>query len=230
MNGPSLSILRFEVPAFQLQIQPLLRGKWLSSWVTSAAPLVSPMPAWSLQQLTTVPWREELGRMKMRERAGAGGFPQQTEKPLSKEGTVVHRAGRGTLIPSSKKGYLMPGDSPPTEPVPAGRRPPGEVAEDQCPGVPSLPCRGLQLGFSCTSAGCSHINLKKPLQPLVGCPCEAGRELSCFHSYLQPHILPAHCPPHSWGVKNIQQEHVNKFTNMELNLLSSQTVQVTVAS
>ena len=128
----------------------------------------STMPAWSLQQLTTVPWREELGRMKMRERAGAGGFPQQTEKPLSKEGTVVHRAGRGTLIPSSKKGYLMPGDSPPTEPVPAGRRPPGEVAEDQCPGVPSLPCRGLQLGFSCTSVGCSHINLKKPLQPLVG--------------------------------------------------------------
>lgn len=83
--------------------------------------------------------------------------------------------------------------------VPAGRRPPGEVAEGQCPGIPSLYCSGLQLGFSCTSVGYAHVN-QKPLQPPVGCPCgpcEAGQELGCFHSFLQPRILPAHCPPHS---------------------------------
>lgn len=101
----------------------------------------------------------------MREHGGGGGVPQQTEKPLSKEGTVVNRAGRGTLIPSSKKGYLEPGDIPPTQLVPAGRRSPGEVAADQCPGVPSLPCRAPQLGFSCASVGCSYINLQTPLRP-----------------------------------------------------------------
>lgn len=62
------------------------------------------------------------GRMKMKACGGGRGFPQQIGKTLRKEGTAVNRAGRGTLIHSSKKGYLEPDDSPPTEPGPCWQK------------------------------------------------------------------------------------------------------------
>lgn len=136
----------------------------------------------------------------MREHGGGGGVPQQTEKPLSKEGKVVNRAGRGTLIPSSKKGYLEPGDIPPTQLVPAGRRSPGEVAADQCPS-PELALQGSSAWFQlCLSWLLIHKSADATPAP-VRHPHEAGRGLGCFHSYLQPRILLVHCPPHSWVLR-----------------------------
>ena len=228
INGPSLFILRFEVPAFQLQIQPWLRWKWLSSIGYFCCPAGKPnahlvtvaVDNSSLERRAEAGWRWE-------NVVEAGGFSQQIEKTLRKEGTAVNRAGRGTLIHSSKKGYLEQDDSLPTEPGPCWQKATWGGGWGPMSRRPEL---ALQWSSAWFQLYLSWLLTRKS----EATPAPSGMSLwGRPGAGLFPFLPPTSHPPSPLPSPLLTRDwtlNVNKFTNMELNLLSSQTTKVTIAS